>query len=494
MQCIVPQLETAGQLDVDQDSLAQHPQPVPDRVSQRPLQFWGLSAQELHDRCWASFGFQVIRRHGADVQRRGPQFYLLVDTEDLVFFNPKAIVDQFNWLKPTAMRLRVTDSRGEGYSESIEANTDGRLEAVHRGYSKKTRQTLRVWITPDADVASTWQNAQSCRQGWKALAEQANPDQVLAIGRPGRIFDAASPQDVDDCLLLLQKHWQDLGSVIDGVYEFVPGVWLHESVTVPKGVRFVGDVWLGAEHSLKMNEILVGPGGRPDSQDTATSVRPIPWEEIKGSSWRRMRRRGNHRSRSQRISKRLFDIAFASAAILATLPLYPFIIAMIVIEDGWPPFFAHYRQTVNGKEFPCWKFRTMRKDAEDMKAQLQEANQADGPQFFMEHDPRLLRCGDFLRKMQFDELPQFWNVLLGHMSVVGPRPSPEKENQFCPTWREARLSVRPGVTGLWQVRRTRQPQTDFQEWIQYDLEYVQRQDWRLDMWIIWQTVKRIFKA
>ncbi|MFG0257714.1 MAG: sugar transferase, partial [Phycisphaerales bacterium JB043] len=85
----------------------------------------------------------------------------------------------------------------------------------------------------------------------------------------------------------------------------------------------------------------------------------------------------------------------------------------------------------------------------------------------------------------------FWNVLLGHMSVVGPRPSPDKENQYCPAWREARLSVRPGVTGLWQVRRTREPETDFQEWIQYDLEYVQHQSWKLDLWIIIQTVRHI---
>jgi lipopolysaccharide/colanic/teichoic acid biosynthesis glycosyltransferase len=133
----------------------------------------------------------------------------------------------------------------------------------------------------------------------------------------------------------------------------------------------------------------------------------------------------------------------------------------------------------------------MRRDAEQLKAQLVAANQADGPQFFIERDPRLLRVGTVLRKFQIDELPQFWNVLLGHMSVVGPRPSPDKENQFCPSWREARLSVRPGVTGLWQIRRTRQPQTDFQEWIRYDLEYVQHQSLRLDIWIIMNTLNKV---
>src|SRR5215467_4645058 len=114
-------------------------------------------------------------------------------------------------------------------------------------------------------------------------------------------------------------------------------------------------------------------------------------------------------------------------------------------------------------------------------------NQADGPQFFMENDPRLTRVGRFIRLTNLDELPQFWNVLMGDMGVVGPRPSPRKENQYCPPWREARLSVRPGITGLWQVKRTRLPGLDFQEWIKFDIQYVERLSWKLDLWIIFQT-------
>ncbi len=87
--------------------------------------------------------------------------------------------------------------------------------------------------------------------------------------------------------------------------------------------------------------------------------------------------------------------------------------------------------------------------------------------------PRLTRVGRLIRKYNLDELPQFFNVLVGDMSVVGPRPSPRKENQYCPPWREARLSVRPGITGLWQVKRTRRTGSDFQEWIKYDIEYVE---------------------
>ena len=129
-----------------------------------------------------------------------------------------------------------------------------------------------------------------------------------------------------------------------------------------------------------------------------------------------------------------------------------------------------------------------------MKAELAKQNQADGPQFFIKSDPRLTRVGKIIRKLNIDELPQFFNVLLGQMSVVGPRPSPRKENQYCPPWREARLSVRPGITGLWQVKRTRKQGEDFQEWIRYDIEYVERANWGLDLYVIAKTIWLIVRG
>jgi lipopolysaccharide/colanic/teichoic acid biosynthesis glycosyltransferase len=99
-----------------------------------------------------------------------------------------------------------------------------------------------------------------------------------------------------------------------------------------------------------------------------------------------------------------------------------------------------------------------------------------------------------LRRLQLDEIPQFLNVLVGDMSVVGPRPSPYSENQYCPGWREARLSVRPGMTGLWQIRRTRADGADFQEWIRYDIEYVERATFRMDLYIIAKTIALVFNA
>jgi lipopolysaccharide/colanic/teichoic acid biosynthesis glycosyltransferase len=102
--------------------------------------------------------------------------------------------------------------------------------------------------------------------------------------------------------------------------------------------------------------------------------------------------------------------------------------------------------------------------------------------------------GRFLRETYLDEIPQFFNVLCGQMSVVGPRPSPEVENTLCPSWRDARLSVRPGITGLWQVHRTREPQRDFQEWILYDTRYVRDFSFGLDLWICWRTFRRMIES
>ena len=191
-------------------------------------------------------------------------------------------------------------------------------------------------------------------------------------------------------------------------------------------------------------------------------------------------------------AKRLFDIAFSLIALILTAPLYPIVMLAIWLEDGAPVFFVHRRQSIGGQEFGCIKFRVMRRDAERVKAVLGSRNRSDGPQFYLPDDPRLLKVGRFLRRWNIDELPQFINILLGDMSVVGPRPSPDHENQFCPSWREARLSVRPGLTGLWQVCRTRKPQVDFQEWIRYDLEYLEHRTWLLDLWIIVRTPLAIF--
>jgi len=238
----------------------------------------------------------------------------------------------------------------------------------------------------------------------------------------------------------------------------------------------------------------VGPSVLWDDPAFQPHIERLRWNEIEPGDVFRAPLRQPLASSGRSFSKRAFDIAFALAALTATLPLYPLIMLAIWIEDGAPFFFAHRRETLGGRTFPCLKFRSMRKDAERIKAQLKTTNEVDGPQFYMRDDPRITRVGRIMRKTQIDELPQFLNVLLGHMSIVGPRPSPYEENQFCPPWREARLSVRPGITGLWQIKRTRKEGEDFQEWIRYDIEYVERASLRLDLWIIWRTILHVIRG
>jgi len=452
--------------------------------------WWGLDIDALYDRFWAARAVHVVRRGSGALEPRGPSLFLLVEPGSFVFFEPRDLRRTMSWLAPRVVRLRVVDLEDGAYREEIVSDADGRFLRVHREYRARTRATTRAFVTPDPRVAAAWAAAPDPRAAWAAIRSLASDEQIVPARVEGRIHARGDDRSEHDMLHMLLESFRRQGAVLGSIYEFQPGVWLHETVEPVPGVRFVGRVWLGAGHTLEPGQTVVGPCAVPDTTNARPVVTPIPWDEVREPEWPFVLPKWRGR-RIRRVSKRLFDIVFSAGVLLATLPIYPVVMLLIAIEDGWPPFFAHRRQTIAGREFPCLKFRTMRKDAEQIKAQLMAKNQADGPQFFIENDPRLLKCGKWLRRFQIDELPQFINVLLGHMSVVGPRPSPDKENQFCPAWREARLSVRPGVTGLWQIRRTRAPETDFQEWIRYDLEYVQHESWGMDLWIIYRTIKHV---
>ncbi|MBW8016041.1 MAG: hypothetical protein FVQ82_07635 [Planctomycetes bacterium] len=191
--------------------------------------------------------------------------------------------------------------------------------------------------------------------------------------------------------------------------------------------------------------------------------------------------------------KRGLDVLFSAAMLMLFAPVFVLVAIALKINSPGPLFYGARRQGRGGKEFSCLKFRTMIVDAEKMQDNLRIVNQIDGPQFKMEDDPRISAVGKFLRDTSIDEIPQFINVFKGDMSVVGPRPSPESENTLCPSWRDIRLSVRPGITGLWQICRTREPSRDFQEWIHYDTKYVKNISLKQDLWISWKTATKLIK-
>ncbi len=451
---------------------------------------WGRDSRRLHDSYWATRCVQVVRAASDPdaIDVSGPALYVLLDHDQLALFNLAPILRKISWLKPRVARVRVTEVDRSAYVERVGCAPDGRLTSVNREYGARTRSTSQVMLTADPKLARQWAEQEGGRMCRRALLKACGRERVAAMTVSGRSFHADDAASRKQFLRALIEAWRRPESVLEGVYAFQPGVWMHESVEMAPDVRLIGPLWIGAGVRFRPGELVIGP--RIIADEVAHAPTPIAdWDDLGRATWRLTSRPITAR---RLLGKRAFDIAFSLAVLIATAPLYPLIMLAIFIEDGWPPFFAHYRQTVRGRNFPCLKFRTMKKNAESMKEELKAMNQADGPQFFIEDDPRMLKVGKFLRKTQLDEIPQFINVLLGHMSVVGPRPSPDKENQYCPAWREARLSVRPGVTGLWQVRRTREPQTDFQEWIKYDLEYVQHRSWRLDFIIIVQTIKKVF--
>jgi lipopolysaccharide/colanic/teichoic acid biosynthesis glycosyltransferase len=186
--------------------------------------------------------------------------------------------------------------------------------------------------------------------------------------------------------------------------------------------------------------------------------------------------------------KRLLDVILSSAGLIVFSPLLVLVAALIKIESRGSVFYAHRREGRGGKDFLCLKFRTMVADASRYRRKLAPQNEVDGPQFKLKNDPRVTPLGRLLRATNVDELPQLVNVLLGHMSLVGPRPSPFQENQICVPWRKARLSVRPGITGLWQVCRNNRDKGDFNQWIDYDIAYVRHFSIWLDLKILLATL------
>lgn len=450
---------------------------------------WGLGLSKMHDRYWASRGLQVVRPGGTPPDSKGPELYLLLPPSVFVDFPIGTVLRSIAWLRPKAARIRLISPHGSGYGERVIREDDGRFLAFERNYRNSTTDALQTWVTPSLERARLWNTALSPTEANARVRASLPREKVFVTKLTGSIFDTHDDESVEAYRRHVLSSWPNPATVIDGVYQPAPGVWIHETCEIHEDARIIGPAWIGVGHRLEAGETLVGPAIVPDEPLINPDPGAIDWWSVTHSGWRlipQIRRRP-----VRAITKRVFDLAVSLAVLAVTLPFYPIIMWLIWREDGGSPFFIHRRQRFGGKTFGCIKFRTMRLDAEEIKQRLIKENQADGPQFFMKNDPRLLRHGGWMRKYKIDEFPQFINVLLGHMSIVGPRPSPDKENQYCPAWREARLSVRPGITGLWQVASERKPQTDFQEWIRYDLEYVQTNSWRLDLAIIFATIKKI---
>ncbi len=194
------------------------------------------------------------------------------------------------------------------------------------------------------------------------------------------------------------------------------------------------------------------------------------------------------------MAKEIIDKIGSFILIMGTLPLWIFAAVGIgIASPGAPVLFSQMRAGRYGKPFRMWKFRTMVSNAEELLDQIKKehGNQMDGPVFKLDHDPRIFPFGSLLRKLSIDELPQLLNVLMGHMSLVGPRPLPLYEVEaFCEISHRRRLSVKPGITCEWQVGG-RNKITSFEEWVEMDLRYIDNWSLWLDFQIILKTIPAV---
>ncbi|MGH0032365.1 MAG: sugar transferase [Myxococcota bacterium] len=192
-----------------------------------------------------------------------------------------------------------------------------------------------------------------------------------------------------------------------------------------------------------------------------------------------------HHSRTKLVVKRVIDVVGASVALVVSAPIIGLAAIAIKLDSPGPVLFRQIRCGMNGRHFKICKLRTMFVDAEEQKAELMGLNEMDGPVFKIRDDPRVTRVGRVLRRLSLDELPQFWNVLVGDMSLVGPRPPVPIEVAEYATFDRRRLSMRPGITCLWQVNGRNS--IGFADWVKLDLEYI-------DTWSLSQDVKILAKT
>jgi exopolysaccharide biosynthesis polyprenyl glycosylphosphotransferase len=190
--------------------------------------------------------------------------------------------------------------------------------------------------------------------------------------------------------------------------------------------------------------------------------------------------------------KRALDITLASLLFLLFLPLIAIVAIAIKIDSPGPILLRQTRVGRDGRHFGCFKFRSMRPDAEKLQRELEGLNERNGPIFKIKDDPRITRLGRFLRKYSIDEIPQLLNVVRGEMSMVGPRPPLPKEVAKYEPHHFRRLEVTPGLTGLWQV--TARDHKDFEVWVQLDVRYIDSQSFWLDLWILMRTPLAILSA
>jgi lipopolysaccharide/colanic/teichoic acid biosynthesis glycosyltransferase len=406
--------------------------------------------------------------------------------------------------------------------ELVQTAADGRLRSIQRYFHPVT------WPFPAGPMASLVPVA--CVQMMERLPLWSLDELRRALSARGtpasddsyhdETFDL---EDEDGLLAFMERRVSEqavlrggLGTSPDAHAECAPSASVHSTA------RLIGRVHVAANAVVEAGALVVGPsvigeGARVEADAVVAQCLVLPGATIAQAVTVRHRvvipraarepgcrhrrhpapartderatREGARRSRIAYVTvKAIADRVGASLALALLAPLMLLLALLVRLGSRGPVFYGDLREGMGGRPFRCWKFRSMRTNADAMQRALAAEQQMDGPQFKMDRDPRVTALGVWLRRLNADELPQLWNVARGEMSIIGPRPSPFRENQICVPWRHGRLSVRPGITGLWQVCRHDRALADFHQWIQYDLLYVKHLSFALDLKIFLATI------
>lgn len=423
--------------------------------------------------------------------------------------------------------------RSQGTRERVQCDETGRVRRIQRYYDGVTRPASAEVTIPQAMIPN-W-----AAEGLTSLPLPAVRTQLMQRGVLSRDLPIhAAVADLADERGMLELHEEAVvekvsgplprgysrlsrgvlvgrGALIHSTARLIPPVIVQDGVLIDQGATVIGPTVVGSGSTLCGDSVVaqaivgigttvssgltvrhrVASGALASSAQAESSaeefshIEDVTGEETAGEQWSHAGMRDVTRDRATfLLVKRMVDVAAAAAGLVLCLPIMLIAALLIKLGSRGSVFFGHQREGRDGKVFRCWKFRTMYSDAHQKQRDLYQENLVDGPQFKMANDPRVTFIGRFLRATNVDELPQLINVLFGDMSLVGPRPSPFRENQICIPWRRARLSVRPGITGLWQVCRRSRSSGDFQQWIAYDILYVRNMCMSLDVKIILATL------
>jgi lipopolysaccharide/colanic/teichoic acid biosynthesis glycosyltransferase len=455
----------------------------------------------------------------------------------LVIVDPRCVPS--SGLGPGALRLEADagprrvrhlvalEHHPGGTTERVQLGADGTVGRIQRYYDSATwpfTSGVACSVVPVSCMVGAgdlaWTSLRELRRG---LAERGVPSNDVFVR--GGAFDLTRERD----LLALSERvvlehfsggreggapWPDVaaGCAVDPTARLVGPVILQDGAVLAADAVVIGPAVIGArahvDRGSTVAQCVVGPDARVapgltlrhralfgavDAPGAAVTPAPLggPAQEAAMESPEmafEVEDDGASSPAGYPLVKAAFDVIAAALGLVLLSPLLLVVAALIKLESTGPVLHRGRREGKGGRLFDCLKFRTMRAGADAQQRELYLASEVDGPQFKMAHDPRVTRLGAVLRALNLDELPQLVNVLRLEMSLVGPRPSPFRENQLCVPWRDARLSVRPGITGLWQVCRHHRAEGDFHQWIHFDLLYVQHMSFRVDLEILAATV------